>query len=89
MLSGCGLFFQQIVREMDEKLQRTSGDSMDYRRLKASFDEKVSDYDKTKYELDVLNDQHSNLRKEVSFDSGNFLCNELRFSLRRMTCGRN
>jgi hypothetical protein len=53
---------------MDEKLQRTSGDSMDYRRLKASFDEKVSDYDKTKYELDVLNDQHSNLRKEVSFD---------------------
>jgi hypothetical protein len=51
---------------MDDKLQRNSGDSVDNRRLKALLDEKVSDYDKTKYELDVLNDQHSNLKKEVS-----------------------
>lgn len=51
---------------MDEKLQRTTGDSMDNRRLKAQYDEKASDYEKTKYELDVLNDQHSNLKKEVS-----------------------
>jgi predicted nucleic acid-binding Zn-ribbon protein len=50
---------------MDEKLQRTCGDSLDNKRLKALLDEKTSDFEKTKYELDVLNDQHCNLRKEA------------------------
>jgi len=54
---------------MEEMLQRNSSDNLDNKRLKALLDEKSSEMDKTKYELDVLNDQHSNLKKEVKISS--------------------
>ncbi|XP_059483833.1 uncharacterized protein LOC132201592 isoform X2 [Neocloeon triangulifer] len=59
------LKMQSVIRELEENLQRTGGDSMEIKRLKAILDEKATENEITKHELDVMNDQHSILKKEA------------------------
>ncbi|XP_065335876.1 uncharacterized protein LOC135936824 isoform X2 [Cloeon dipterum] len=59
------LDMQALVRDLEDKVQRSGGESLDNKRLKAQLDEKTTDFDKTKHELDVMTDQNSNLRKEA------------------------
>ncbi|CAB3375084.1 Hypothetical predicted protein [Cloeon dipterum] len=59
------LDMQALVRDLEDKVQRSGSESLDMKRLKAQLDEKTTDFDKTKHELDVMTDQNSNLRKEA------------------------
>lgn len=60
--------YQEQVRELEEKVARGGGDSwtIEKGRMKVLLEEKTSQLEQTKHELDVLSDQHTYLRKEVS-----------------------
>ncbi|KAF4522420.1 hypothetical protein B566_EDAN007670 [Ephemera danica] len=60
------LDMQEQLKELEEKVSRGGGESwhLEKNRLKAQIEEKVSDMEKTKHELDVLSDQLNYTRKE-------------------------